>query len=781
MSVAAPVMLTLDAARTDTGLEVQERTSMAGFLALEAEWNALVEASSAGLFLRHECVRAWIDAFAPGARLVVLIARDRGGTLVAALPLLSERSLFCGLPARQLVAAANTHSSRFDLIALNSAVAGPAFLAYLTGRSDWDILRIIDVPEGGNAWEMYRAAKGLGLPVGAWEAERSPYLSFPSSYGALLAAKSPLFRANLRRRRRQLERLGTLSVERVTDASMLLERLDEGFELERRGWKGKEGTAIAQDAPTRAFYTQVARDAARNGHLALFFLRLDGRPIAFHYGLVHRGVYHVPKLAYDETLESCSPGLVLLEEAIKDGIARGLVGYDFLGDEAEWKNKWSSTVRPNHWLFIFRDTLVGRALCRSKFEWLPAVRNALLSVTRPTRLPGPGLFVPAFPTIRPEALLGFGVDSIRTRYPFNAPSARYFYFARNAIWQAVKDLALDGGDVLVPAYHHGVEIEALIDAGARVRFYSIGPHFEIDLEEVEALIGPETKALYLTHFLGFPGPVKAMKALAQKHGLPLVEDCALSLFSSDGDLPLGVTGDVAIFCLYKVLAVPDGGVLVYPGPPAGRSAPPDQSPHPPPPLVSSAAVLASSILRNVALRGGSVGRALRGRILAVGKRALRASKVEPVLAGTQHFNRAHARLGPSLLTERLLRVQDVPEIVLRRRRNYKFLLERLRDVSTPLFDTLPAGVVPLCYPLLVEDNRWFMEQLVARGIEAVDFWREGHPSCAGSSFPEVARLRASVVEIPCHQDLTLHTLARMVTVIRETLATRPQVVVKETV
>ncbi len=763
-------------------LRVKEINTLAGFLALEEPWNALVETTDAGPFLRHECIRAWIDNFAPRANLVILTAHADDGTLVAALPLLSERGLVGGLPVRQLVAAANTHSCRFDMIALLASAAGPAFLAYLVDRPGWDVLRIIDVPDGGNAWEMYRAAQSLGLPVGAWEGERSPYLSFPSSYAVLLASKSPLFRANLRRRRRQLERLGTLSVERVTDASMLAERLAEGFALERRGWKGREGTAIAQDENTRAFYAQFARDAARHGHLALFFLRLDGRPIAFHYGLVDRGIYYVPKLAYDESLPGCSPGLVLLEEAIKDGIARGLRGYDFLGAEAEWKNKWSSSVRPNHWLFIFRDSAMGRLARRSKFDWLPAARRVYLNqARRPAQTTMPALFVPAFPTIRPEDLLRPGGESIKTQYPFNVVSARYFYFARNAIFQAVKDLGLDGGEVLVPAYHHGVEIEALIEAGARVKFYSVGRRFEVDLHEVEGMIGPETKALYLTHFLGFPGPVREMKALAMKHGLPLIEDCALSLFSADGDLPLGVTGDAAIFCLYKVLAVPDGGVLIYPRHPEGRTAAPDIDPRPPPPLASSVAVLASSVLRNVALRGGKPGRALRRWTLRLGKRALRASNVEPVLAGTQHFNRAHARLGPSRLTEHLLRVQDVPRIVSRRRRNYLYLLEALRDVSTPLFDTLPAGIAPLCYPLLVEDNRRFMEQLVDRGIEAVDFWREGHPACDVSRFPDVARLRRSVVEIPCHQDLTLETLASMVVTIRQVLGARPHLVAGTTV
>lgn len=377
------------------------------------------------------------------------------------------------------------------------------------------------------------------------------------------------------------------------------------------------------------------------------------------------------------------------------------------------------------------------------------------------------VFVPAFPTIRPEMLLRFGGAAIHRHHPFSAPSARYFYFARNAIWQAVKTLGLEGGEVLAPAYHHGVEIEALIDAGARVRFYRIGPRLEVDLEDVARKIRPETKALYLTHFLGFPGPVREMKALADRHGLPLIEDCALALFSADGDLPLGVTGDVSIFCLYKVLAVPDGGVLVRPGHPSAGEA------RPRPPLASTAAVVTSSTLRNVALRGGPPGRALRRFILGLGKRALSASRVEPVVAGTQHFNRAHATLGMSRLAEHLLRVQDVPEIVSRRRRNYLFLLERLRDLSAPLFETLPEGVVPLCYPMLVEDNRRVMEQLVARGIEAVDFWREGHPACDIARFPEVARLRTSLVEVPCHQDLSLETLAEVVRAIREVLAAQP--------
>jgi dTDP-4-amino-4,6-dideoxygalactose transaminase len=63
-----------------------------------------------------------------------------------------------------------------------------------------------------------------------------------------------------------------------------------------------------------------------------------------------------------------------------------------------------------------------------------------------------------------------------------------------------------------------------------------------------------------------------------------------------------------------------------------------------------------------------------------------------------------------------------------------------------------------------------MERLLARGIEAVDFWRDFHPACNAREFPEVAKLRTSVVEIPCHQDLTLETMEKIVNVVRDVMS-----------
>jgi hypothetical protein len=202
----------------------------------------------------------------------------------------------------------------------------------------------------------------------------------------------------------------------------------------------------------------------------------------------------------------------------------------------------------------------------------------------------PDLFVPAFTTLSPTMLLRR--PSRPAGFPFDSPRVRYFYFARNALWRVVRLFGLERGEVLMPAYHHGVEVGALLDAGARVRFYRVGARMETDLEDLERQIGPQTSAIHLTHFLGFPGPVREARAIADRHGVPLIEDCAHGLLTLDGGQPLGRTGHAAVFCLYKGLPVPNGGALVIHDP---RIADPESPP--PPPLGSTISALAVSMLR----------------------------------------------------------------------------------------------------------------------------------------------------------------------------------------
>ncbi|HEY8211853.1 MAG TPA: DegT/DnrJ/EryC1/StrS family aminotransferase [Myxococcaceae bacterium] len=350
-------------------------------------------------------------------------------------------------------------------------------------------------------------------------------------------------------------------------------------------------------------------------------------------------------------------------------------------------------------------------------------------------------------------------------FPFDRPDLELCYLGRNAVHRAVRRLGLEGAGVIAPAYHHGVEIAALLHAGARVRFARVDESMRLDPEHVASLVGPRTRAIYVIHYAGFPQPLEPFLELARRHGLALIEDCALSLFSRDGDRPLGSTGDAAIFCFYKTLPVSHGGALLV-----RRAGAVDQAglgALRPPPLLPTLSQLGGALLANLEAQLGAPGRAARGALKSLSSGLRRRANELAVPVGTQHFDPGVVDLGMSALLARLARAADASRIVQRRRENWSFLHQRLAGHQRAVWPRLPEGASPLFYALRVEDKDRVLRALRGRGVKAVDFWRTGHPSAGEAPFPDVERLRAQVVELPCHQDLGPDQLERVARAARE--------------
>ena len=121
--------------------------------------------------------------------------------------------------------------------------------------------------------------------------------------------------------------------------------------------------------------------------------------------------------------------------------------------------------------------------------------------------------------------------------------------------------------------------------------------------------------------------------------------------------------------------------------------------------------------------------------------------------GDRRVRREQLGLGTSPLVERIARAHALARVVERRRRNFFHLLGALRAIAPPLVSELPPGVCPLYYPLWVPDRDEVLARLRAENVEANEGWRSFHRRCDGQEFPEAARLREHVLELPCHQDL----------------------------
>ena len=389
-----------------------------------------------------------------------------------------------------------------------------------------------------------------------------------------------------------------------------------------------------------------------------------------------------------------------------------------------------------------------------------------LAEGRGEKAPPPKRTVPCMQTAWPHMLLPRLAATVPLVFPFDQPGLRYRYFARNAIWDAVHLLGLKGRRVLMPAYHHGVELETLLAAGVQPVFFRVDAQMRADFEDARAKSGGAA-ALYAIHYAGFPQDMGAARQLANELGIPLIEDCALALLSSDGEQPLGSFGDVSVFCLYKTIPVPNGGALLPRGDWAKKA---DLLPPPlPPPVASTASHLIGSLLSNLELRTGEPGRRMRQALRDAGRWFVRRANVERVSTGTQHFNIDDVQLGMSAASHLVLRNQDFAGIVERRRRNYFLLYAMLRDVAPPITGELKSGVCPLFYPMPVDDKAGAMARLLARGVETVDFWRVRHPAVPAGAFLETDRLRERVLELPVHQDLSPADAEHVAGCVRELL------------
>jgi perosamine synthetase len=126
-------------------------------------------------------------------------------------------------------------------------------------------------------------------------------------------------------------------------------------------------------------------------------------------------------------------------------------------------------------------------------------------------------------------------------------------------------LGLGAGDeVIVPAQTHAATAHAVELTGARPVFVDAERRTgNIDIAQIEAALTPHTRALSLVHYLGLPVDMDRINAIARKHDLFVVEDCALSLGSRYRGIHTGLLGDAGCFSFYPVkhITTAEGGMI----------------------------------------------------------------------------------------------------------------------------------------------------------------------------------------------------------------------------
>jgi CelD/BcsL family acetyltransferase involved in cellulose biosynthesis len=118
-------------------------------------------------------------------------------------------------------------------------------------------------------------------------------------------------RKELKRLQGRLGELGEVAVRRLASAEEVAPWCDAFLALERAGWKGKAGSALACAPHTEAFFRDAIAGAHAAGRLEFLRLDLDRRPLAMLVNFLTPPGGFAFKIAFDEDYARFSPGVLL--------------------------------------------------------------------------------------------------------------------------------------------------------------------------------------------------------------------------------------------------------------------------------------------------------------------------------------------------------------------------------------------------------------------------------------------------------------------------------------
>lgn len=366
-----------------------------------------------------------------------------------------------------------------------------------------------------------------------------------------------------------------------------------------------------------------------------------------------------------------------------------------------------------------------------------------------------GSAIPVYPTWAQFVRLPAWRAPWREWFPFNTGAGNWTFSGRVALYHGLPALRLPAhSTILVPSYHQGVEIDALLAAGHRLRYYRVDGQLSIDLTDAEQRLDDDVSALYVIHYFGFAQPLEPIRRFCEKHQLRLIEDCALSLFSRDNGTWLGSVGDLALFSVYKTLPLPHGGFLVTKVGETTRALAPA-------PFASTIAQAMDLLHQGLEASGWSQLEKWWKRASRGVARMIRWNRHGTIASGGARWDPRLLEYGASPWIVPLMHFMDREVVVARRRANYAHLAARLRGHASFPFPDLPAGTCPLFFPVMVPDKVAFQQELERLGVQSVNLWDAPHPTCPPALADEVAGWRRHCLELPIHQELSADQVDRV--------------------
>lgn len=345
------------------------------------EWTTLCEEGACNEpFFRPEWFAAFVNNF---EKEILLLTVRRGGKLRAVLPLTRKKGTLDGVPVNKLQAVYNLNTPRFDLIHGADETERPeivrAVWKEIKKQPAWNVLEMRLVKKDSWLDNLLSVARSENRRTGVWEMDAAPFIALPQAEDKeklieeYFKGTRKHLRQELNRRLRRLKELGEVEFVVTTDYSP--ELLQKYFALEAKGWKGRGGTAVADDERVAKLHQDFAREVAARNALFVYELKLDGKTIAMSANIIYDKQAVHWKTSYDEEYSRYSPGNLLFREFLCDCIRKNSPEIDFLSPATPNKKFWASGEREHAAFYIFQRGIKGSLLWKWKFSVISRLRK----------------------------------------------------------------------------------------------------------------------------------------------------------------------------------------------------------------------------------------------------------------------------------------------------------------------------------------------------------------------------------------------------------------------
>lgn len=318
------------------GVRVRVAGSFSGPLLDHHRWETCAAAGdTCTVFQERAWLETWWCTYGRGELAIVLVT-DEAGTPVMIAPLFvdGDMAFFVG----------SGGSDYLDFVG-GSACGGSLRLALSAVLQKFPALhgfRFYHVPDRSHTGHaLAEAAIALELDLYDEGSLTAPMLDLGPGGECGIDAAS---RTSLMRHQRALERHGAIEILHPREMDEVLGWLDCFFEQHIRRWAQTRSPSLFVDPQHRMFYRRLASSPQFARWLRFTIVLADARPVAFHFGTLHRRAFLWYKPSFDVEQARLSPGEVLLRHLLLTAVQEGAQVFDFgIGDEA-FKHRFASAT-----------------------------------------------------------------------------------------------------------------------------------------------------------------------------------------------------------------------------------------------------------------------------------------------------------------------------------------------------------------------------------------------------------------------------------------------------